>query len=411
MSWSWQVKTYFAAAFIMVASMIFSIIMSIVTKIDLRLDVFLLAFFVQVAMAYLINKGKNKWISIILPMVPVIIYELALYKVEMALITVAFVFILNIVFTDKYNNIISYEWYKNVLTVSIYVIFIFSAVAVFFNSEAAIALYRYLIIYFVLMVICLREALGYSYHIKKNRRLRRTNFALAVMCALLTTESVYKFMKYIVLSIVNLLKIIFDKLIGIMELILQKPLEGVFDFFNSIMVYEPDFGSGMAIQKFQSSKEMIKINPNLSFIIVEALKIIFILVIVLFVIKIIKKITAFEVDTSNEDYIEVTEDIEIVENKEKLKNINKFFRKKGDTREEIIYRYERFVTFGNKKGIFKKYMTPKQVENIVKLSTDNSCKFHEATNIYNEAKFSVHKIHEENEKNIKDIIGKVTRKL
>lgn len=411
MSWSWQVKTYFAAAFIMVASMIFSIIISIITKTELRLDVFLIAFFVQIVMAYLINSGKNKWLSIIIPMIPVIIYELTIYPTKLALFTIAFVFFLNIIYTNKYNNIVSYEWYKSVLTVSIYVIFIFSAIAVFFNDQATISLYRYLIIYFILMVICLREALGYSYHIKKNRRLRLTNFALAVLCVLLTTESIYSLMKYIVLYIVNLLKIMFDKILGVLAIVLQKPFEAIYNFFNNIMVNEPEFHGGATVQKFESAKEMVKIDPNFSLIIVQCLKIILIVAIVLFIIKIIKKITVFDVDTEVEDYIEVTEDIEISSDKEKLKNINKFFRKKGDSREEIIYRYERFVTFGNKKGIFKKYMTPKQIENIVKLSTENTSDFKEATKIYNEAKFSAHIIHKESEKNIKDIIGKTTRKL
>lgn len=411
MSWSWQVKTYFAAAFILVASMVFSVIISITAKMELRLDVFLITFLVQVTMSYMINKGKNKWVSIILPMIPVIIYELSINSVEVALITILFIFFLNIVFTDKYNNVISYEWYKIVLNTCIYVIFIFSAIAIFFNSEATIALYRYIIIYFILMFICLREALGYSYHIKKNKRLRITNFILAVICGLLTTETIYNYMKYIVLNIVNFFKVTLDKVLDLMTFILGKPLEALYNFLKSIMVYELKLDEGASAQKFESAKEMIKVNPIFSFIINQAFKIIFFAVIIIIVIKVIKRINAFDAEPIEEDYIEVTEDIEINENKEKLKNINKFLRKRGDTRSEVIYLYERFVTFGNKKGIFKKYMTPKQIENIVKLSSEDTSDFKEATNIYNEAKFSTHKIHEESEKNIKEIIGKTTRKL
>ncbi|WP_346932369.1 hypothetical protein [Clostridium sp.] len=122
-----------------------------------------------------------------------------------------------------------------------------------------------------------------------------------------------------------------------------------------------------------------------------------------------------EINKEN-DELSYTEIMEFIERDNKSTNlvvemIKKIFRKKGSPREEVIYKYGEFVGLASKKGIFEKYMTPKQLLNVTKIKIDYCEGLDEISDIYNEAKFSLHVINKEKEQKVEKTVDNIKKSM
>ena len=84
----------------------------------------------------------------------------------------------------------------------------------------------------------------------------------------------------------------------------------------------------------------------------------------------------------------------IVKRKSKKPWVKSLFEKiiqgNKSNRDKILYSYKGFERITENANIYKPYMTATQLKNVTKIKVDNFDDLDEMTQVYNEAKFSVH---------------------
>jgi len=94
----------------------------------------------------------------------------------------------------------------------------------------------------------------------------------------------------------------------------------------------------------------------------------------------------------NNGFLEEKEKITKKKNKKHwVKDVfSKIFQGGGSNREKILSTYKGFEKITEEADIYKPYMTATQLKNVTKIKVNNSDDLDEMTQVYNEAKFSMH---------------------
>ena len=89
----------------------------------------------------------------------------------------------------------------------------------------------------------------------------------------------------------------------------------------------------------------------------------------------------------------------------------KIFQGGGSNRDKILYTYKGFEKITEEADIYKPYMTATQLKNVTKINVDNFDNLDEMTEVYNEAKFSIHDMTEEQVEQVKKGHNNIKKQL
>lgn len=411
MNWGEKVRLYYAAPLLMIASCIYSILVSINSGSALSLEIFIITFLVQILLKYFLAKGRSPWTSVFFAMVPAILFEIIFQGGNTTIINLIFILFINLLYIYKFEGDINYEWNKRILIKGLVIILVLAVIESFFSIQTSSIIYRMILIYLILMIIALREVLVYSNKIKKDKIFKNTNISIVIFAMIFAMDFFYQIFVSLGRLVANAISFLLDKMISLLLIILEKPFNWIYALLSKRAGYKAPEVANNDLFVENNTDIIYQMDSRIVNVALVAIKVVIILFIIWAAIRIIKKIRHVEVKSEELNYEEITEDINPNwDGKKKTKIFHDIFRKKGNSREEVIYRYEKFASYSEVKGIFKRYMTPKQFENTIKISVDDANDFSEVTKIYNKAKFSMEEINDEMERRTRDVVNKTSKK-
>jgi hypothetical protein len=377
---------------------------------------YLLTLFTSFSMVYILEKTKKLSLSAAVTIITSEIILFLIYgRTDLIINSIYICFIMFITRINEDQDV-NYELYKykakQAITSLVVIGFIFTLTKL--NTQQSIL--KFYIIFLISASILMREARNYYYRIKNNKSFI-ANIALTLGIIFISLDSVFN----IILTFIKYLGSIFykiaDVVVDIIAFIIRKPLEIMINCLKNKFADNPDLVDKMnnTQDKLQNNKEIIwKVSNSKGWPtwFTSTLKVIILLMIMYFVYRLFSKYKRYK-GRRSEDILE--ERIKL--SKEKSQNDN--FIKKAvkrilslkDLKEQALNVYKKFELKTNEKGIFRSHMTAKQLENITKAYIENTEGINNLTDIYNEAKFSTHKVTKEQVEAMKESFHKVRKQL
>lgn len=422
MSWFNQVKFFYTTAITMLAVFIWSSIIGALFKLDITFELFFLILIGSNLARYLLRRGINSKICLLSAIIPIGIVEFMISSEPLfAILNIIFAGMIMLQLLKEEPSDINYEEYKRLFIRGVYYIF---AVAIMYSiimaglGKVQSGIFVGVLAYMILCVIALREAMGYEYRIKRSRGSKIINYLLGIFGILLTQDFVYNKLIFLAQTITSWMNYCIAFIIDILLSILKYPLTLIFNFLEKILV---DLLNPQMIDKLEDmnkvepseTKEIIEIFSKDYSLIFNIIKMIILAVAIYIIYKSVSKIYFTINKNKNEEYTEIVESIKQSRNREKKlrSRIKRLFRRRGSYRDEIIYKYGELVELAGEKDIFKGYMTPTQLKQVIKLKVNFSEGIDEITDIYNEAKFSTHEMMEDKQSIMEQNVNKLSKSM
>lgn len=417
MSWFNQVKFFYTSTIILLITFVWTVIMNVIFNINISFGLFVLLLVMSNLGRYILRRGINPKLCLVMSIFPICVVEIFITRdIFFAILNTIFSSFVIIKLFREENSDISYEEYKRQLSKGIYCIFGVGIIYSFMTWAGLKAddskIYIGILVYIILVVIALREAMGYEYQIKRTKVSKYINYGLALFGILLTQETVYNKLAFLVEFISTVVGKFIGWLAGIIFNILQYPLMWLYmlleKLFSGAKGKMPESLGNLENQKQEELIEQAGVAGDM---IVNAIMVIIIILLFFILYKVVSKIYYRYSRNKSEEYTEFTEKIEVEKSKEKKLStmLKKIFRKKGSPREEVLYKYGELVTSAFKKEFFKEYMTPSQLKKVIKVKVDKATSIDEITNIYNKAKFSKHAIGIEEKEVVEENVNNINK--
>lgn len=422
MSWINQVKFFYTTTITLMVTFIWTAIISALFRLNITFELFFIVFIGSNIARYLLRRGTNPKVCLFIGMLPIVIVEFIISNEPLLAIfniTFSSIFILKIL-KDEISDV-NYQDYKREFIRGIYYIFIASIGYSIIRSglsETSSSIYVVILAYVILVVITLREAMGYECNIKRSKVSKIINCSLGAFGILLTQDFVYSKLVFLAKIIKQVINYIFLFIVEGLLAILKYPITLLFSLIEKILAglgneamlqILEDMGKVEETEPMEVVRSLNGENP----IIFNILKIGLLILVIYLFFKAASKIYYKINENRNREYTEVIESIERDINKsEKLKSkLKKLFRKKGSPREEIIYKYGEVVEAAAKKDIFKKYMTPSQLKHVIKIKMRIGGNIEVITELYNEAKFSTHNIEKDKQNKMVENVNNLKKTM
>jgi hypothetical protein len=414
MSWYRQIKTFYTIS----VNMFFFIIWATISTIFLNNKVDYRLYFVSLASAFLLQFIMNKFEGKSWPkLFAVLAAGMLTFAVSggtyFILNSIFIIFILYITDTMEYEAV-NYDSYKARAKNGLILILFLGALLPLLDLSLSKSILKFYIMYLISNIIVMREARSYYYKIR-NPRSFIVNVIISLSILGLSVDIVFAKLLELIKYVLGIVGIIIDAVIDFIGLLLAKPL------MFGIAKLKELLTSGMDIIKVPESPSGSPkpTGSNIPWEDSDALlwfytfiRIILIIVILIAVFFIISRFVSRHGN----------KDTAIDEQREKIKRerakkdsfINRLIKnliRPSDLRGQILNVYKKFEEKTFNKGIFKRRMTAKQLENITKAYVENPEGLSSLTSIYNEAKFSNHNISEEKFKVMKEDFNKVRKQL
>lgn len=357
----------------------------------------------------LFRKGINAKLCLFISMVPIVFFELLTSKeVFFAILDIGFSALLLTKLLGEEKGDINYDEYKRDFTKGIFSIF---AIGFIYNMSRWLRgetigreIYIGIIVYIILAVISLRESTAYEYQIKRTRVSKYINYGLVIFGILITQPFIYN-------QVMNVTEAIIKGTIYVLLLVLKYPLMWLSSLINIPEVKIP-------LEQQEDMEELIidmsNINENnIGSLIVYLFMGVLIIIFLYVLYRTFKKVYYKASRSKIQEYTEVIEAIEVEEVKGNtlFNKLKKILRQKGTPREEVIYKYGELVHVAEKKELFKRYMTPRQLNHIIKIKVKSSEGIDYVTDTYNEAKFSNHTIEKAQEKLVDENVNNLKKEI
>jgi len=401
MSWYKQVKTIYSSAYLMFIFICYSLVVELIFKERINF----LSYFVMLAsvllMQYLLTLGKPKETAIEIPAILSAIVSFFMYPVEIAAVNIGIGIAILIFLAEQEKEDINHEVYKNRMKVALFVLTVVGIVAPSLDKATAHWIFRYYILFLIFAILTLREARNYCNKIK-NKKSTVTSLAIVVIGLIATTDFAFSLISKFYIYAMMAVKFMLSKASGLMSLPIFKPLRRIIDYIISRWRdahYEPD-GLGGPPHK------TVLHEPSPDHYGTDIVSAVVILILVVCMMRILADL--YKRINNRGELVKGIEKEKIYNRENKqikdaLANlINKIFRKEKTVRGQIIYIYGKFQNRMKLKDIFKPWMTATQLSNVAKVKIDDFEALDSIKTIYNEAKFSVHELPQENVQKIKD---------
>lgn len=274
-------------------------------------------------------------------------------------------------------------------------------------------IYKFHILYIIMIIMLMRETQRYVYHIK-NKTSMVTNIIIGISVLTLSLDYAGEIVKGLLDMLKDLINFVLIIIITLLSKILGGFVSGsrLVNWKDGKILGEPTISNGAVIGGKSIDKPGILTNElQQQPMLILVFKIVILLIILYMLYKFLTRFRSKE-KTYN-GFIEEKE--RIVRGNKKKHWIKGLFGKissgGGSNRDKILYTYKGFEKITKQADIYKTYMTATQLKNVTKVNVSNFDNLEEMTAFYNEAKFSVHDITEEQVQRVKNGHRNIKRQL
>jgi len=416
MSWYRQIKVLYTISSNTFLFIIFGSLLSGFLGEKVHYELFLLSLFSAFFMVYMLEKTTKPVIS---AAAALIISEVILfiinYKTSFIISSIYICFILLITYINEQQEV-NYEVYKFRAKQAIVVLVILGFICTAARLNIQQLLLKFYLIFLIATSILMREARNYYYSLK-NKRSFITNIAITAGVIFISLDSVFNIILICLRFLVNIVYKGLEELTGLIVIVINKPLEIVINYLRRKFSGNLNSFKNINItpnkQQLNNDKAAnIASNPVWNIWLSNVIKIILLFAVIYFAYKLISNLKWAKRRNSKETVLEREKlSKEKNYNAYSIKNALKNILKISDLREQAINVYKKFEQKTNEKGIFRKHMTAKQLENITKAYIEKPEGIKNLTDIYNEAKFSTHKLSSEKLETMKESFTRVKKQL
>ena len=398
MSWYRKVKSMYSISFVTFSFIIWSTLSKLLFKNPLEYKLFLICLPIVFLTQYLSMAKLKRTFLIMVLLGLIILVSLTFFKGQAIFLNTIFLLFMTFITYSLENVPIDYSQYKEDVNKSLFALVFIWMIAFSFGIEFINDIYKFNILYIITIIILMRETRRYVYSIKSNTSMV-TNIIIGISVLSISLDYaniiIAKLLEIIIATATFILSII----LSFLNIIIGGPIAVIAEKIEFIITRKGSLNN----QNTNNIGNSLIVEPDITKYKNNSLTPIFILIIKILILLLIlyiiyKFLSRFRNKTKvYNGYVEEKE--KIVKKKDKkywAKGfLSKIFQGNKSNREKILYIYKGFEKITEASNIYKPYMTATQLENLIKLNVDNFDNLDEMTQIYNEAKFSVHPMTDE----------------
>lgn len=416
-SWQARIKTLVTIAINTFLFICASILIAFLSHSILPTSLYVVTIILVMLQQYIINKEINVLSGQLATGVYIIVPFIITIIIDRSLNLSGGSFLNYIYFIAAYINgyffastNIDYEYYKSIYNFSIGVIIAVSIIAIIFCSNLSNLLVGYYVLFFLLMIISLRESRTFTFNMV-NKESRRINTVLTVISCVIflsiTSEKVRRITSFVITKLIDLFLWIVMKI----SMVLAIPLKWFTEYMQGLKGDYSTGNGGLKPVDFPY-EEQLK-GPNLNPIdspIVKAIAImIFIAIVAIIIWQCIKIRRKMLLNSAGKNTGFREEREVIIPSKKKKKFMKSIIKRDSTVKEKICHVFGKFQKLTKKKGVFEEYMTATQISNVSKIYVESTEELDIMSKIYNEAKFSNHTMTENELNAIKDSLNIINK--
>jgi len=413
MSWYRKVKSIYSISLVTISFIIWSTLSKWLFKTQVDYKLFLITLCIVFFTQYINSKILKKIFVILVPLGLSVLVSLIFFKGQTILINTIFLLFMILIVYAMEDAPIDHSQYKEDITKSLVVLVFIWFISFALGSDFVNAMYKFHILYIIMIIILMRETRRYVYDVKNNNS-RVTNVIIGISVLALSLDyankiiaevldMLMKLASFILVIITSVLTKIFGGLVGavsekLRELILKRKA-----FVPGQRVIDGELKKQPPVTEYKG----IELPP----MIIIAFKILILLLIFYMVYKFLSRFRS-----KTKKYNGFVEEKERIVKKKKKKHwvkdlLGKIFQGGGSNREKILYTYKGFEKITEEADIYKPYMTATQLKNVTKINVDNVDNLDVMTEVYNEAKFSKHEMTAEQVEQVKKGHNNIKKQL
>ncbi|MBU3126914.1 hypothetical protein LGL55_05565 [Clostridium tagluense] len=413
MSWYRKVKSMYSISFVTISFIIWSTLSKWLFENLVDYKLFLITLCTVFFTQYLnsVKLKKNLFILVILGLN--IVMSSMFFKGQIIFINTIFLLFMALITYSLEDSPIDYSQYKEDINKSMVVLVFIWMISFTLGSDFVNAMYRFHVLYIIMIIILMRETRRYIYSVKSNTSIV-TNIIIGISVLTLSLDFANKIIAKVLDMLIKLAGLILVLITSLLTTIFGVPMSFISEMLRKLIlrrnISEPKqniINGNLNKQQVVSKYQDINIPPSIILIFK-----ILILLLILYVIY--KFLSRFRNKTRiYNGFVEEKE--RIVKEKDKkhwVKNLfGKIFRGGESNRDKILHTYKGFEKITEQADIYKPYMTASQLKNVTKINVDNSDNLDEMTLLYNEAKFSLHTMTQENVESVRKGHSNIKKQL
>jgi hypothetical protein len=414
MSWYRKVKIMYSISLVTITFIIWSTLSKWLFKNPVDYKLFLITLCIVFFTQYLNNLKIKKNIFIIVILGLSILASFIFFKGQIVYINTMFLLFMALIAYTLEDSPIDYSQYKEDIGKSMVVLAFVWIISFVLGSDFVNAMYRFHILYIIMIIILMRETRRYVYTVKSNTSIV-TNVIIGISVITLSLDFANKIMVKLLDMLIKLGSFILVIIVEMLTVIFGVPISFISEKLRQLLMRS---GNEFILEKTIIDKKVNK-QPNMTEyqsiklppVLILFIKILIILVILYVIYKFLSRVRN-KAKIYN-GFVEEKERIVSKKNKKHwVKNIiSKIFQGGGSNRDKILYTYKGFEKITQEAGIYKPYMTASQLKNVAKINVNNCDNLDEMTVVYNEAKFSLHPMTEKNVESVKKGHSNIKKQL
>ena len=404
MSWYRKVKSLYSISLVTISFIIWSTLSMWLFKSKVNYKLFLITLCIVFFTQYLNNLKLKKSFFILTLSGVSVLAPFIFFKGETILINIIFLLFMSLIIYLLEDIPIDHSQYKEDIIRSMAALIFIWLISFTLGADFVNEMYRFHILYIIMIIILMRETRRYVYAVKSSTS-SVTNVIIGVSVLILSLDYANKIIVCLLDVSIKLSSFILGLIVEFLIMVFGGPVSFIIEKIKGLIMKSENqyMLKDSPIEKaLNKHPNIIKYKAaNLPPALLLFLKILIILVILYVIYKFLWRIRK---DTKvYSGFVEEKEKIVSKKNKRQwVKDLfGNVFRSGGNNRDKILYTYKGFEKITEEANIYKTYMTATQLKNVTKINVDNAYNLDEMTELYNEAKFSLHPMTQENVEKVK----------
>ncbi|MBZ9636870.1 hypothetical protein [Clostridium sp. FP1] len=414
MSWYRKVKSMYSISFVTISFIIWSTLSRWLFENLVDYKLFLITLCIVFFTQYLNSVKLKKNLFILVTLGLNIVASSILFKGKIIFINIIFLLFIALITYSLEDSPIDYYQYKQDIDKSMVVLVFIWMASFTLGSDFVNAMYRFHVLYIIMIIILMRETRRYIYSVKSNTSIV-TNIIIGISVLTLSLDFANKIIAKALDMLIKLVNFIMFFIVFLLTTVFGAPISWISEKIKQLLLKSENkftLEGSAAGESLKKQSDMSKYqNINIPPVIILIFKIL-ILLLILYVIY--KFLSRFRNKTKiYKGFVEEKERIVKKKNKKHwVKNLfDKIFQGGESNRDKILYTYRGFEKITEGADIYKPYMTASQLKNVTKINVDNSDSLDEMTLVYNEAKFSLHTMTQENVESVRKGHSNIKKQL
>jgi hypothetical protein len=413
MSWYRKVKSIYSVSLVTISFIIWSTLSKWVIENPVDYKLFLITLCVVFCTQYLNTVKLKKSLVIIIPLGLSALASLTFFKGQSVLLNTVFLLFMIVITYSMEDVNIDHSQYKEDINKSMVALAFIWLVSFTLGIDFVNEIYKFHILYIIMIIILMRETRRYVYAVKSNTSMV-TNIIIGISVVALSLDYANEIIAKLLDMLMKLASFILFIIVTILTEIFGGPISAISEKLRELILKRKGF-----IPKQSGIDRNLKKQPILteykSIELPPVLILVFKILILLLILYVLYKFLS-RFRSKTKIYNGFVEEKESIVKKRSKKHwakdlFGKFFEGGGSNRNKILYTYKGFEKITEEADIYKPYMTATQLKNVTKINVDNFDNLDAMTQIYNEAKFSMHDMTEEQVKQVKKGHSNIKKQL